>query len=224
MAPRIAWSLTPLASTQAGISLSVRNVLSISVILTGTSLVANLGAVTLAAHEIVRQVLARASRCLLQPTQHGRHLAPISRCSSLRALVMGHEVDSALGITPPKSDYRAMYSNFLRCVLSYEGASTAHLLQLQVWIFFMNVFTSLDIAANSLVASYMGRGDRLEAQRVLRRILSLGVFAGACMATLMVGGAEIAPAGFTTDRGVRAAASRVFPLLGLLLVRYVCQG
>ncbi len=83
----------------------------------------------------------------------------------------------------------------------------------------MNVFTSLDIAANSLVASYMGRGDRLEAQRVLRRILSLGVFAGACMATLMVGGAEIAPAGFTTDRGVRAAASRVFPLLGVFLVR-----
>ena len=87
----------------------------------------------------------------------------------------------------------------------------------------MNVFTSLDIAANSLVASYMGRGDRLEAQRLLRRILALGVFAGACMATLMVGGAEVAPAGFTTDRGVRAAASRVFPLLGLLLVR-CCRG
>ena len=34
----------------------MRNVLSISVILTGTSLVAGLGAVTLAAHEIVRQV------------------------------------------------------------------------------------------------------------------------------------------------------------------------
>ena len=46
-------------------SLSVRNVLSISVILTGTSLVANLGAVTLAAHEIVRQVrsLVGLPRC-----------------------------------------------------------------------------------------------------------------------------------------------------------------
>ena len=67
----------------------------------------------------------------------------------------------------------------------------------------MNVFTSLDIAANSLVASYMGRGDRLEAQRVLRRILSLGVFAGACMATLMVGGAGIAPAGDRLPRRER---------------------
>ena len=92
---------------------------------------------------------------------------------------------------------------------------------MQVWIFFMNVFTSLDIAANSLVASYMGRGDRAEAQRVLLRILALGVFAGACMAVLMVGGADIAPAGFTTDPGVRAAASRVFPLLGVLLVRSI---
>ena len=58
MALHTAWSLNPFQSTQAGISLSVRNVLSISVILTGTSLVANLGAVTLAAHEIVRQVCA----------------------------------------------------------------------------------------------------------------------------------------------------------------------
>jgi Na+-driven multidrug efflux pump len=83
----------------------------------------------------------------------------------------------------------------------------------------MNVFTSLDIAANSLVASYMGRGDPAEAQRVLLRVLRLGVTAGAGMAVLMVGGAGIAPAGFTADPGVRAAASRVFPLLGVLLVR-----
>ncbi len=55
-------SLEPLTPVQAGISLSVRNVLSISVILTGTSLVANLGAVTLAAHEIVRQVRSSAPR------------------------------------------------------------------------------------------------------------------------------------------------------------------
>ena len=83
----------------------------------------------------------------------------------------------------------------------------------------MNVFTSLDIAANSLVASYMGRGDPVEAQRVLLRVLRLGVTAGAGMAVLMVTGAGIAPAGFTADPGVRAAASRVFPLLGVLLVR-----
>ena len=88
----------------------------------------------------------------------------------------------------------------------------------QVWIFFMNVFTSLDIAANSLVASYMGRGDPAEAQRVLLRVLRLGVTAGAGMAVLMVAGAGVLPAGFTADQGVRAAASRVFPLLGVLLV------
>ena len=63
---------------QAGISLSVRNVLSISVILTGTALVANLGAVTLAAHEIVRQVCASARmfRCRLGHTS-GRHFFQI---------------------------------------------------------------------------------------------------------------------------------------------------
>ena len=59
---KLAESEPSLRGTQAGISLSVRNVLSISVILTGTSLVANLGAVTLAAHEIVRQVRNVAPR------------------------------------------------------------------------------------------------------------------------------------------------------------------
>ena len=47
---------TPDIVLQAGLSLSMRNVLSIVILLYATTLVTGLGSVTLAAHEILRQV------------------------------------------------------------------------------------------------------------------------------------------------------------------------
>ena len=48
---------------QAGLSLSMRNVLSILILLYATTLVTGLGAVALAAHEILRQVWIFAIQC-----------------------------------------------------------------------------------------------------------------------------------------------------------------
>ena len=45
-----------LCRLQSGLSLSLRNVSSMVVILTATSMVTGLGAITMAAHEILRQV------------------------------------------------------------------------------------------------------------------------------------------------------------------------
>ena len=65
----------------------------------------------------------------------------------------------------------------------------------------------------------MGRRDSRQAREVLIRVLKLGVTVGSVLAVLMVLGAGWAPAAFTSDARIIATAQRVFPLLGLMLVR-----
>lgn len=52
------------------------------------------------------------------------------------------------------------------------------------------------------------------------RVLKLGVAVGSGLAVLMVLGAGWAPAAFTSDARIIATAQKVFPLLGLMLVRF----
>lgn len=51
------------------------------------------------------------------------------------------------------------------------------------------------------------------------RVLKLGFSVGSVLAVLMVAGAGWAPVAFTSDARIIATAQRVFPLLGLMLVR-----
>ena len=67
----------------------------------------------------------------------------------------------------------------------------------------------------------MGRREPHLAREVLVRVLKLGVSVGSVLALLMVGGASWAPAAFTSDARIIATAEKVFPLLGLMLVRLV---
>ena len=157
---------------QAGLSLSMRSVFSISILLYATTLVTGMGAAALAAHEILRQTWIFAIQCVT--------------ASTLCQVCL--------------SAYRHLSAEFelLPCV--------------------RRGFTAFDIATQSLVASYMGRGEPGRAREVLLRVLQLGLAVGGVLALAMVLGSGAAPAVFTGDPAVVAIARRVFPLLGIILV------
>jgi len=126
---------------RAGAALSLRNLSTMGVIILGTSMVSSLGAASLAAHEVLRQL----------------------------------------------------------------------------YIVSVQVFSSLDVAAQSLVASHLGHGDRAAARAVLLRVLQLGTAAGAAVGVALSLGARSLPGLFTTDAAVAASAAAVIPIVAAFM-------
>jgi len=126
---------------RAGAALSARNLSTMGVIILGTSMVSSLGAASLAAHEVLRQL----------------------------------------------------------------------------YIVSIQVFSSLDVAAQSLVASHLGHGDRGAARAVLVRVLQLGTAAGACVGVALACGARALPGLFTADAAVAASAAAVIPIVAAFM-------
>ena len=93
----------------------------------------------------------------------------------------------------------------------------AHEILRQIWVFSNQAFTSLDIATQSLVAFYVGRGDRASASSVFRRTLSLTLVAGVFVMGGLLAGRGTLPGIFSKDAAVVAAAATVMPLIAIFM-------
>mmetsp|Transcript_17433 Transcript_17433/g.52263 ORF Transcript_17433/g.52263 Transcript_17433/m.52263 type:complete len:588 (-) Transcript_17433:751-2514(-) len=93
----------------------------------------------------------------------------------------------------------------------------AHEILRQVWIFAIQAFSALDIATQSLIATYLGQNMQQKAFDVLKRTLQLGVAAGVTIGLSMAFGASFLPGAFTSDQAVISIAARVFPVLAFYL-------
>lgn len=96
-------------------------------------------------------------------------------------------------------------------------ALAAHEILRQIWLFSNQAFTCLDIATQSLIAFYLGRGDRGSAADVFRRTLTLALFAGVVIAAgLLVAGGSL-PAVFSRDAAVVQKAAKLIPLVAVYM-------
>ena len=97
------------------------------------------------------------------------------------------------------------------------AALAAHEVLRQLYIVSIQVFSSLDVVAQSLVASHLGHGDRAAARAVLVRVLQLGTAAGACVGVALAAGAGALPGLFTADAAVAASAAAVIPIVAAFM-------
>eukprot|EP00208_Stichococcus_sp_RCC1054_P003768 CAMPEP_0206138982 /NCGR_PEP_ID=MMETSP1473-20131121/4236_1 /ASSEMBLY_ACC=CAM_ASM_001109 /TAXON_ID=1461547 /ORGANISM="Stichococcus sp, Strain RCC1054" /LENGTH=520 /DNA_ID=CAMNT_0053532579 /DNA_START=234 /DNA_END=1797 /DNA_ORIENTATION=- len=93
----------------------------------------------------------------------------------------------------------------------------AHTIVKQVWDFWMQVSQSLNISANSMVASALGANDMSTAREVLMRILLMGAIPGVLLGIVFLVAQGAIPAAFTQDEAVIRAVTRVIPLLAVAM-------
>ena len=93
----------------------------------------------------------------------------------------------------------------------------AHEIIRQIWVVSNQAFTSLDIATQSLVAFYKGKGDRQSAGRVFLRTNALTVFVSVIIMGSLVAGRNSLPALFTQDPAVKAVVASVIPLIAIYM-------
>jgi MATE family multidrug resistance protein len=93
----------------------------------------------------------------------------------------------------------------------------AHQVANQLWLFLVVVADALAIAAQALVARYLGQGDLMQARAVASRLLMLGLVAGVALAGLFWLGRPVIPGLFATDPEVVSAIDRLYPLIDMLL-------
>lgn len=78
------------------------------------------------------------------------------------------------------------------------------------------VVDGLAVAAQALVAMYIGKGDRISARRLTRRLLLLGAIAGTVLGALLFALSGPIASAFTTDPVVLAEARRAMPLVAAI--------
>ena len=78
------------------------------------------------------------------------------------------------------------------------------------------VVDGLAVAAQALVAMYMGKGDTLSARRICRRLLLLGGIAGTFLGGLLMALSHPIAAAFTSDASVLFEARRAMPLVAAI--------
>ncbi|BDA43468.1 Protein DETOXIFICATION 44, chloroplastic [Coccomyxa sp. Obi] len=104
-------------------------------------------------------------------------------------------------------------------MVSTMGTATlaAHEIARQVFIFSIQFFSCLDVTAQSLVASQLGKNKRSTARAVLLRILQIALgLSFLLMATLSFGRTAI-PRVFTGDLEVITVTQRIMPLLAFFM-------
>ncbi len=87
----------------------------------------------------------------------------------------------------------------------------------QIWVVSNQAFTSLDIATQSLVAFYKGKGDRQSAGRVFLRTNALTVFVSIIIMGSLIAGRNSLPALFTQDPVVMTVVASVIPLIAIYM-------
>ncbi len=95
-------------------------------------------------------------------------------------------------------------------------AVAAHQVAIQLWVFLALVVDALAIAAQALVARYLGAGDRGTARVVGSRLLAGGTGIGLLLMAVMAALAPVLPGAFTNDPDVIARVRSVYPFVVLM--------
>jgi Na+-driven multidrug efflux pump len=93
----------------------------------------------------------------------------------------------------------------------------AHEILRQIWVFSNQAFTSLDIATQSLVAFFLGRGDRASAAGVFRRTLTLATSVAVLVTLGLLLGQQTLPAIFSRDAAVIEQVAALMPLIAVFM-------
>ncbi|KAK9831035.1 hypothetical protein WJX74_000789 [Apatococcus lobatus] len=93
----------------------------------------------------------------------------------------------------------------------------AHEIIRQVYIFSLQSFSSFDIAAQTLIASYLGRGNRAVARDVLVRVVQIGTAIGIGMMLLIFNFRSSIPRIFSQDPAVVKLAADTLIVIALYL-------
>lgn len=91
----------------------------------------------------------------------------------------------------------------------------AHQVMFQMWLFLSLVLDSLAISGQAMIAKTLAR-DRAEAAAISRRLLVLGLWAGAVFGLLLAAAAPFIPGWFTDDDAVVGALRGIYPFLFLM--------
>ena len=97
------------------------------------------------------------------------------------------------------------------------AALAAHEIIRQIWVVSNQAFTSLDIATQSLVAYYVGRGDKDSAREVFNRTSALTLVAGIMVMSVLLYCTGSLPAIFTSDPAVIAIVASCIPLIAVYM-------
>ncbi|CAL8469109.1 g8650 [Coccomyxa elongata] len=92
-------------------------------------------------------------------------------------------------------------------------ALAAHTIVKQIVDFAMAIFGTFSTVAQSLVATCLGKGDKAEARRYVKRLLQMGVSVGCITATAIMLGRDVLPTLFSPDPTVIAAAATALPIV-----------
>jgi MATE family multidrug resistance protein len=92
----------------------------------------------------------------------------------------------------------------------------AHQIALQVWLFLSFVLDSYAIAAQAMVGTDLGPGDRAGARDVSNRLLALGLMTGLCLSLLLVITAPLIPVLFGAGSDVTETLRTIYPFVIVL--------
>eukprot|EP00204_Picochlorum_oklahomense_P004492 CAMPEP_0118799886 /NCGR_PEP_ID=MMETSP1161-20130426/1962_1 /TAXON_ID=249345 /ORGANISM="Picochlorum oklahomensis, Strain CCMP2329" /LENGTH=300 /DNA_ID=CAMNT_0006727649 /DNA_START=43 /DNA_END=945 /DNA_ORIENTATION=+ len=97
------------------------------------------------------------------------------------------------------------------------AALAAHECIRNIWVVSNQTFTSLDVATQSLVAFYIGHGDRNSAAQVFLRTSALTACAGIVVMAALLFYKETLPTVFTSDPSVMALVTACIPLIAIFM-------
>ena len=86
----------------------------------------------------------------------------------------------------------------------------------QIFALFARLLDAISVAAQSLVALALGKGDYSLARRTANRILQVGVAMGCGFVALLMFGINAAPTIFTSNPAVRQMVSKTFPYMAMI--------
>ena len=93
-----------------------------------------------------------------------------------------------------------------------------HQIALQIETFLALVLDALAIAGQALTGAALGAGDTTEARETGRRLVQIGLRAGAALGSVVVATAWLVPRIFTSDAAVASRASAALVIVGLMQV------
>lgn len=109
-----------------------------------------------------------------------------------------------------------MFATKMAAGLGAAGLA-AHEIIRQIWVVSNQAFTSLDIATQSLVAFYLGKGDKGSASQVFLRTSALTIFAGIIIMSMLLVCRHALPSIFTSDPAVMALVASCIPLIAIYM-------
>lgn len=166
---------------------------------------------------VVAQVVAAVwFLILILGTQQDRMgtRAPIS---SVRSLGIGRILDAGWSMMVRSA---ALLASLTAITIAASRIGTdevaAHQIALQVWLFLAFILDAFAVAAQAMVGTDLGAGDRLGARSIADRLLVLGVATGAALSIFLAISAPLVPAFFSAEPAVADNLSSIYPFVILL--------